>query len=49
MCLCLITPVVHRHGRGKCLCTCLVMKLCASCFMSLQHVSMFDYASGARA
>ena len=41
--------VVHGHGRGKRLGACLVVKLCASCVVSLQHVSMFDYARGARA
>ena len=40
MCLCLIMLVVHRHGRGKRLGTCLVVKLCALCVVSLQHVCM---------
>ena len=47
--LILILLVVHRHGRGKRLGTSLVVKLYTSCFVSLEHVSMFDYAGGARA
>ena len=38
MCLCLIMPVVHGHGRGKRLGTCLVVKSCVSYVVSLQHV-----------
>ena len=49
MCICLIILVVHGHGRGKRLGTCLVVKPCASYFMSLQYISMFDYAGGAQA
>ena len=40
MCLCLIMPVVHGHGRGNSLGTCIVVKPCASRAMSLQHVCM---------
>ena len=40
MCLCLIMPVVHGHGRGKRLGTCLVVKSCVSYVVSLQHVCM---------
>ena len=40
MCLCLIMLVVHGHGRGKRLGTCLVMKPFASGVESLQHVCM---------
>ena len=32
--------VVHRHGGGKRLGTCLVVKPCALCVVSLQHVCM---------
>ena len=39
--------MVHRHGRGERLSTCLVVKPCVSCVLILQHVSMFDYAGGA--
>ena len=49
MCLCLITLVVHGHGRGKRLGTWLAVKPCVSCFVSLQHVSMFDCVGGAQA
>ena len=41
--------MVHGHGQGKRLGTCLVVKPCALCFVSLQHASMLDYTSGARA
>ena len=44
-----ITPIVHGHGRGKRLGTCLVLKPCVLCVMSLQHVPMFKYAGCARA
>ena len=40
MCLCLIMLLVHGHGRGKCLGTCLVLESCVSCVVSLQHVCM---------
>ena len=40
MCLFLIMAVVHGHGRGKRLGTCLVVKPCASCVISLQYVCM---------
>ena len=39
---------VHGHGRGKRLGMCLVVELRASCVVSLQHVSMFEYAGYAR-
>ena len=39
-CLCLIMLVVHGYGRGKRLGTCLVVKPCASCIVSLQHMCM---------
>ena len=45
---CLNILVVHRHGRGKRLGTCLVLELCSSCVVSLQHVPMFQYAGCAR-
>ena len=38
-----IIPVVHGHERGERLGTCLVVKPCVSCVVSLQHVSMFHY------
>ena len=41
----LLKSVVHGHGRGKLLGTCLVLQPCASCVVSLQHVPMFQYAS----
>ena len=41
--------VVHGHGRGKRLDTCLVLKPRASGVVSLQHVSMAQYAGCARA
>ena len=44
-----ITLVVHGHGRGTCLGTCLVVKPCVSCFVSLWHVFASDYAGCARA
>ena len=44
-----VTLVVDGHGRCKRLNTCLVFELCALCVISLQDVSMFDDASGARA
>ena len=47
MCVSLIILVVHRHGRGKRLGTCLVVKPCASCFVSLQYISIFDYVGDA--
>ena len=47
--LMLVLLVVHGHGRGKRLGTCLVLKLCALCVVSLQHVSVFHYTGGARA
>ena len=49
MCLCLNMLDMHGHGRGKRLGTCLVLKLRASCVVSLQHVSMFQYAGCTRA
>ena len=44
-----IVLMTHGHGRGKRLGTCLVLKLSVLCVVSLQHVSMFDYAGGASA
>ena len=44
MCQCFIMLVVHVHGRGMRLGTCLVLQPHASCVVSLQHVSMFQYA-----
>ena len=49
MCLCLITPVVHGHERGKYPSMCLVVEPYASCAMSFQHVFVFNYPDGARA
>ena len=46
---CLNMLAVHEHGRGKRLGTCLVLESRALCFVSLQHVPMFEYASCARA
>ena len=45
--LILIIPVMHDHGRGKRLGTCLVVKPYVWCVVSLQHMSLFDYAGGA--
>ena len=36
--------VVHGHGRGTRLGTCLVLELCALCMVILQHVAMLEYA-----
>ena len=44
MCICFIMLAVHGHGRGMGLGTCLVLQTHASCVVSLQHVSMFQYA-----
>ena len=44
MYLCFIMLVVHGHGQGKGLGTCLVLQPYASCVVSLQHVPMFHYA-----
>ena len=44
MCQCFNVPVVHGHGRGKRLRTCVVLEPCASCAVSLQNVSVFDCA-----
>ena len=38
---CFNMPVLHGHGRGKRLGTCLVLQPCVSCVVSLQHASMF--------
>ena len=43
-----IMLVIQGHGRGKRLGMCLVLEICVLCVVSLQHVSMFDYAGGAR-
>ena len=37
---------MHGHRRGKRLGTCLVVEPRVLCVVSLQHVSMFDYAGG---
>ena len=44
MCQCLNMLAMCGHGRGKRLSTCLVLKPCALCVVSLQHVPMFHYA-----
>ena len=41
MCVYLIMPVVHGHGRGRRLRSCLVVKPCVSCVVSLQHMCMY--------
>ena len=48
MCQRLNMLAVHRHGRGKRLGTSLVLELHVSCVVSLQYVSMFEYAGCAR-
>ena len=41
--------MVHGHGRGTRLGTCLVVKPCVSYVMSLQDVFIFHYVGGAQA
>ena len=49
MCQCFNILAVRGHGRCKRLGMCLVLELCASCVVSLQHVSMLEYAGCTRA
>ena len=48
MCQCVNMMVVHGHGRGKRLGTCLVLEPRALCVVNLQHAPMFQYAGCAR-
>ena len=40
MSVCLIIPVAHGHAQGDHLNTCIVVKLCVSRAISVQHVCM---------